>query len=208
MAQNEFVDELPVDEFLSDPEISNSSISRRDFLKFLDFSTAAATLAACETPVNKVIPYVVKPEETVPGIANYYASTIYDGHDFASVLVKTREGRPIKLEPNKTSTNARVQASVLSLYDSSRLKNPMKSGVESDWNTVDSEISEKLNEISSLGGKIVILSSTIISPTTERVIADFSNKFRNVTHVQMDALSSNGMLANLENFGASTNLSL
>ena len=62
---------------------------------------------------------------------------------------KTREGRPIKLEPNKTSTNARVQLSVLSLYDSSRLKNPMKSGEKSDWDTVDSEISEKLNEISS-----------------------------------------------------------
>ena len=149
LAQNEFVDELPVDEFLSDPDINKSSTSRRDFLKFLGFSTAAATLAACETPVNKVIPYVVKPEETVPGIANYYASTIYDGHDFASVLVKTREGRPIKLEPNKTSTNARVQASVLSLYDSSRLKNPIKSGEKSDWYTVDSEISEKLKEISS-----------------------------------------------------------
>ena len=65
-AQNEFVDELPVDEFLSDPEISNSSTSRRDFLKFLGFSTAANLKAACETPVNKVIPYVVKPEETVP----------------------------------------------------------------------------------------------------------------------------------------------
>ena len=202
LAQNEFVDELPVDEFLSDPDINKSSTSRRDFLKFLGFSTAAATLAACETPVNKVIPYVVKPEETVPGIANYYASTIYDGHDFASVLVKTREGRPIKLEPNKTSTNARVQASVLSLYDSSRLKNPIKSGEKSDWDTVDSEISEKLKEISSSDGKIVLLSSTIISPSTERVIADFSNRFRNVTHVQMDALSSNGMLeANLENFG-------
>ena len=69
---------------------------------------------------------MVQPEEIVPGVANYYASTIYDGHDFASVLVKTREGRPIKLEPNKTSTNARVPASVLSLYDSFRIKNPYK----------------------------------------------------------------------------------
>ena len=202
LAQNEFVDELPVDELLSDPNINKSTTSRRDFLKFLGFSTAAATLAACEAPVNKVIPHVVKPEEIVPGIANYYASTIYDGHDFASVLVKTREGRPIKLEPNKTSTNARVQASVLSLYDSSRLKNPMKNGEESDWNTVDSEILEKLNDISSNGGKIALLSSTIISPSTEKVIADFSNRFGNVSHIQMDALSSNGILeANLDTFG-------
>ncbi|MBT6808595.1 MAG: TAT-variant-translocated molybdopterin oxidoreductase, partial [Flavobacteriales bacterium] len=128
LAQNEFTEEIPVDEFLGNSELDTSSTSRRDFLKFLGFTTAAATLAACETPVNKVIPYVVKPEEITPGVANYYASTIYDGNDFASVLVKTREGRPIKIEPNKTATNARIQASVLSLYDSGRLRNPMKSG--------------------------------------------------------------------------------
>ena len=81
--------------------LSNTSTSRRDFLKFLGFTTAAATLAACETPVTRSIPYVVKPEEITPGIANYYATTIYDGLDYASVLVKTREGRPIKIENNK-----------------------------------------------------------------------------------------------------------
>ena len=180
LAQNEFTEEIPVDEFLADSGLANSSTSRRDFLKFLGFSTAAATLAACETPVNKVIPYVVKPEETVPGIANYYASTIYDGHDFASVLVKTREGRPIKLESNKTCTNARVQASVLSLYDSARLRNPMKDGKDSDWKTVDTDITSKLNEIKNTGGNIALLTSTIISPTTEKLISDFSEKYGNV----------------------------
>ena len=116
LAQNEFVEQLPVDEFLGDQEnLSSTSSSRRDFLKFLGFSTAAATLAACETPIVKSIPYLVKPDEIIPGVANYYASTIYDGRDYASVLVKTREGRPIKIENNGTSSNSRVQASVLSL---------------------------------------------------------------------------------------------
>jgi hypothetical protein len=73
------------------------------FLKVMGFSTAAVALAACETPVNKSIPYVVKPEEVTPGVANFYASTFYDGHDYASVLVKTREGRPIKIEGNNLS---------------------------------------------------------------------------------------------------------
>ena len=74
LRQNEFVEEIPVDEFLGDKELSSTSTSRRDFLKFLGFSTAAATLAACETPINKAIPYVVKPEEITPGVANYYAT--------------------------------------------------------------------------------------------------------------------------------------
>ena len=145
---------------------------------------------------------MVKPETIVPGVANYYASTVYDGHDFASVLVKTREGRPIKLEPNKTSTNARVQASVLSLYDSSRLKNPYKNGLDSDWETVDNEIKSKLEAISKEEGKIVLLSSSIISPTTEQIINSFSKKYSNFQHIQMDSISSHGALeANLETFG-------
>ena len=202
LEQNEFVDEIPVDEFLGDKELSTTSTSRRDFLKFLGFSTAAATLAACEAPINRSIPYVIKPEEITPGIANYYATTMYDGHDFASVLVKTREGRPIKIDSNKSATNARIQASVLSLYDSSRLNNPMKGGLDTDWSTADSEIITKLNEIKNTGGKIAILSSTVISPSTKKLIADFSDNYGNVKHVQMDAVSYSGMLdANEASFG-------
>ena len=202
LEQNEFVDEIPVDEFLGDKELSTTSTSRRDFLKFLGFSTAAATLAACEAPINRSIPFVIKPEEITPGIANYYATTMYDGHDFASVLVKTREGRPIKIDSNKSATNARIQASVLSLYDSSRLKNPMKDGMDIDWSTADAEIITKLNEIKNTGGKIAILSSTVISPSTKKLIADFSDNYGNVMHVQMDAVSYSGMLdANEASFG-------
>ena len=202
LKHNEFVEEIPVDEFLADKELSSSLTSRRDFLKFLGFTTAAATLAACETPVNKAIPYVIKPEEITPGVANYYATTMYDGHDYASILVKTREGRPIKIDANKSATNARIQASVLSLYDSGRLKNPMKGGVNIDWSTADAEIIAKLNEIKNNRGKIAILSSTIISPSTTKLIADFSAVYGNVVHVQMDAVSYSGILdANERSFG-------
>ena len=202
LQQNEFVEPIPVDEFLADKEISATSTSRRDFLKFLGFSTAAATLAACEAPIVKSIPYVVKPEEITPGVANYYATTMYDGHDYASVLVKTREGRPIKIDANKSAANARIQASVLSLYDSARLKNPTKNGEDIDWNTADNEIITKLNEIKNNGGRIAILSSTIISPSTKKLITDFSATYGNVVHVQMDAVSYSGMLdANSASFG-------
>ena len=121
LKNNEFVEQIPVDEFLGDKEnLTNSSTSRRDFLKYVGFSTAAASLAACEGPVIKSIPYVVQPEEIIPGVADYYATTIADGFDFANILIKTREGRPIKVENNKlqgavSGANARVHASVLSL---------------------------------------------------------------------------------------------
>jgi len=201
LAQNEFIEQLPVDEFLGDKEnLSSTSSSRRDFLKFLGFSTAAATLAACETPIVKSIPYLVKPDEIIPGVANYYASTIYDGRDYASVLVKTREGRPIKIENNGTSSNSRVQASVLSLYDSARLRHPLKDNKEADWSIVDKEIREKLGNITS--GKIAFLTSTILSPSTKKLIEEFSKNYNNVEHVMIDSTPYDGILeANMDSFG-------
>lgn len=205
---SEFAQELPTDQFLGDEDkLAESSTSRRDFLKFLGFSTAAASLAACDAPVKKAIPYVVKPEEAVAGVANWYATSFFDGNDYAGILVKTREGRPIHLKGNKDSVtkgsvNARIQASVLSLYDSTRLTEPMSNGKETDWSTVDKDIVKKLTTLSAQGKEIAILSSSVISPSTKQIIADFDAKYGNVRHVQYDALSASGMLeANELNFG-------
>ena len=97
----EFAKSESVESFLGNDKLAESNTGRRDFLKFMGFSVAAATLAACETPVVKSIPYVVKPEEITPGVANYYASTFYDGSEYANLFVKTREGRPIFIKGNK-----------------------------------------------------------------------------------------------------------
>ncbi|WP_024771641.1 TAT-variant-translocated molybdopterin oxidoreductase [Aquimarina macrocephali] len=198
LQQNEFVKEIPTDEFLGDKSsLENSSTSRRDFLKYVGFSTAAASLAACEGPVKKSIPYVVQPDRIVPGVANYYATTIADGYDFASVLIKTREGRPIKVENNNLATsngdaNARVHASVLSLYDSSRLQGPKKGTEDISWDELDKEVAAKLN---SLGGKqIVLLTQTYASPSTSKLISEFKAKYQNVKHVVYDAISNSEAL--------------
>ena len=200
LKQNEFVQEIPTDEFLGDKEtLGSSSTSRRDFLKYVGFSTAAATLAACEGPVIKSIPYVVQPNEIIPGVANYYATTIADGYDFASVLVKTREGRPIKIENNTLSNikgmaNARVNASVLGLYDSLRVKTPMKSGVPISWSDFDAETTKKLNELKDAGKEIVLFTQTFASPSTYKLIQEFKAKFGNVRHVEYDAISESASL--------------
>ena len=189
----EFVEEIPVDEFLGDKQnLSESSTSRRDFLKYLGFSTAAATLAACEGPVVKSIPYVVQPNEIVPGLANFYATTISNGYDFANILIKNREGRPIKIENNtmaSSSANARVHASILDLYDSGRLAQPMKNGLPTSWVEFDFETKSKLKEISNSSKPIVLLTQTFASPSTEKLISDFKNNYRNVSHVVYDAIS-------------------
>ncbi|WP_338731872.1 TAT-variant-translocated molybdopterin oxidoreductase [Mangrovimonas cancribranchiae] len=200
LKHNEFVEEIPTDEFLGDKDsLESSKTTRRDFLKYVGFSTAAASLAACEGPVVKSIPYVVQPEEIVPGVANYYATTIANGFDFASVLVKTREGRPIKIENNSLasthgSANARVNASVLGLYDSLRLQGPMKGDSAISWNTFDADTTKKLNELKAANKKIVLLTQTFASPSTRNLIADFKEEYGNVQHVVYDAVSESTAL--------------
>lgn len=194
-------------------EISSiNNVSRRDFIKVLGFSLTAATLAAsCEAPVNKAIPFLIKPEEVISGIANYYASSFIDGSDYCSILVKTREGRPIKIEGNELSgitkggTNARVQASVLSLYDTERLKGPLHKKNTSTWEHIDENVIQLLQSINIQGGKIVILSSTIISPSTKQVYDDFINTYPNAGIVYYDAISASAILeANNKSFGQQT----
>ncbi|CAN5400465.1 TAT-variant-translocated molybdopterin oxidoreductase [soil metagenome] len=195
LQNKEFNEEIPTDEFLGDKDtLSESKTTRRDFLKYVGFSTAAASLAACEGPVIRSIPYVVQPERIVPGIANYYATTIADGFDFAGVLVRTREGRPIKIEQNilaNTGANARVHASVLSLYDSKRIKRPVANGEVVSWETFDDEIRQNLTNVN---GDIVILSQTFASPSTTRLINEFSQAYGNVRHVVYDTVSEDAAL--------------
>ncbi len=174
--------------------------NRRDFLKVLGFGIGAATLASCEIPVKKAIPYVIKPDTIVPGIANYYASTFVNGGDYCSVLVKTREGRPIKIEGNalsstsKGGTNARVQASVLSLYDYNRIKSPSKAnGAEwsdSDWKSIDEEIKSVL----AAGSKIRIVSNTQMSPSALKALGEFLAKYPGAKHIMYDAISAAALL--------------
>jgi molybdopterin-containing oxidoreductase family iron-sulfur binding subunit len=200
LRNNEFVEEIPTDEFLSDKDaLSSSSTTRRDFLKYVGFSTAAATLAACEGPVHKSIPYVLQPEQIIPGVADYYATTMFDGYDFANLLVKTREGRPIKIENNtiagaKFAANARVHASVLSLYDSMRLQVTKIGQKNANWQEADLKIKNSLAEAKTKGGQVVLLTGTLASPSTEKLIAEFIAKNPTAKHVIYDSVSESPAL--------------
>lgn len=220
--ENEFPQDLAIDQVMGDAAFTGASTGRRDFLKFLGFGLGAATLAACETPVIKSIPYVTKPEDITPGVANWYASTFYDGEDFASILVKTREGRPIHIKGNprfginrnpalaKGSINARINSSVLSLYDSARLQGPRKNNVgdsaqtweEPTWADVDKAIGAGLATAAASGKRMVVLTNTLLSPSSKGAVEQLKAKFPSLEHVQYDAISYSGVTnANAKSFG-------
>ena len=209
--ENEFREDLPMEGFDSKGLLDAKS-PRRDFLKYLGFSTAAATLAAsCEIPVRKVIPYVNKPENIIPGVANYYATTYVSGGDIIPVVAKVRDGRPIKIEGNelcsitKGGTSARVQASVLDLYDTARLPYPvqMQDGQFKEVSSFEAFDKLAADALASLAGApLVILSSTITSPTSKQIITDFLAKYPGSRHIQYDADSYSALqLANEACYG-------
>lgn len=182
---NEFQEGV-TDDF--DPSKNLSGISRRKFLALLGASAAFAG-AGCSDYHNKgaIIPYNKKPEEVVLGKANYYASTCTGCSNSCGVLIKTREGRPIKVDGNpdhpvsKGKICSQGHASILNLYDPSRLKDPMvyKDGFwnKENWNKLDQDLLSILR--SSQGKEIAIITRTVTSPTFKKLLDNFSAKFGN-----------------------------
>ena len=188
-------------ENIFDEKTFHAPSSRRDFLKLFGFSIASAAVAAsCEQPVRKAIPYLIRPKEISPGIANYYASTFYDGQDYCSILVKVRDGRPIKIEGNELSpitrggTSAIVQASVLNLYDDSRYRVPTMDKKETDWESIDKKIIDLLSKLNSEKKEVVLVANSIISPSGFKVIRELQQKFPRIRLVQYDPVPASGML--------------
>lgn len=163
--------------------------ARREFLKLMGASIAMASAGCIRRPVQKIVPYNKQPEEVTLGIANYYSSAFFDGSDGLGVLVKTREGRPIKIEANPghpfsiSGLSIRSQASLLKMYDPERLKGPQRNlfnekksnsqVVDVNWEELDKKVVEQLKK-----GDVVLLTGAIASPATRAVIGDFAQGFK------------------------------
>ncbi|OYD43969.1 molybdopterin oxidoreductase [Sphingobacterium cellulitidis] len=203
-SKSEFAEPIPVEDVLNEAGLSTKT-PRRDFLKALGFGLGAVTLAACNrTPIHKAVPYVIKPEEVTPGVPNFYASS-FNGQ---SVIVRTREGRPISLEANPNGiglnqgTDASTSAAVLDLYDMSKLQNPQIGGRDVEWAKLDQAVVDALNKAQAAGKQITIVSNTINSPSSLAAIAALAAKYPATQHVQVDAVSYSGIIeANRASFG-------
>ncbi len=185
----------------AEAEFEGTGSSRRDFLKAAGFVLAGAALSGCSrAPVEKAMPYLNQPEGLVAGRAQYYASTCGACPAGCGLLAKVRDGRPIKIEGNpdqaisRGATCAVGQASILGLYDSLRLKQPLAKGKAAKWEQVDREIVARLGEIRRAGGAVRYLSETVTSPTKQDAIKRFLAQFSDARHVMYDALSASAIL--------------
>ena len=161
-----------------------SLAGRRDFLKALGIG-ATATLAACQRlPVEKSIPYLIPPEETVPGVPVHYASTCTACPASCGILATNLAGRPVKLEGNPEHALsggglcALGQADLRGLYDAGRLQGPRLAGKAASWAALDAHVSQRLAALgTAASGRVAVLSPTIVSPTARKAIGAFLTPF-------------------------------
>ncbi|MGH7441993.1 MAG: TAT-variant-translocated molybdopterin oxidoreductase, partial [bacterium] len=175
-------------------------MDRAAFLKLTGFSFAAAALSGCSKAAVKALPYLVEPDTSVPGVADYYASVCGGCSAGCGILAKDRDGRPIKLEGNpKHPVNHGAlcgmgQASMLGVYDIRRLKNPRVDGKDSTWAVLDAAVLDGLKAARAKGRKIRLLSRTLLSPSLKAQIDAFLAAHPGSKHVVYDPLSASAIL--------------
>jgi MoCo/4Fe-4S cofactor protein with predicted Tat translocation signal len=164
-----------------------SKLSRRKFLALVSASAALAGAGCSDYRSNgEIIPYIKKPEEITVGKPNYYSSTCTACEYACGILIKTREGRPIKIDGNpdhpvsKGKTCAAGQANILNLYDQERLKQPLKGDGKGNftkvsWEQADSQVLDHLSKNDN--SKVVFITNKIVSPTTKKLLDEFSEKY-------------------------------
>ncbi len=196
--------ELVNSEFMTSPLAGDGEVTeeegpaRRHFLKLMGASMALTTFGCVRRPAQKIVPYANRPHEIVPGVANYYASSFVDGVEGFGTVVTTREGRPIKLEGNKShpanfgGMSARAHSHVLSLYDPDRANGPKnnllneqrtnKDTVNTTWKSADAAISKQLAK-----GGVAVLTGSVSSPTTKALLNTFKTAF-SADHYAWDSI--------------------
>jgi len=164
-------------------EIKNP-LTRRNFLSLMGASIALAGLSACRRPVEKIIPYVKAPEQTIPGIPEYYASTMPIGTTAYGVVVESHEGRPTKIEGNEKhpsslgKSNTLMQASIMNLYDPDRSQRSVHNGEEKDWSEFVGFWKKLYQEYNANQGEgLAILTDSFSSLTLSRLLKDFKAQF-------------------------------
>ncbi len=197
------VEKLRAEEFFDKPELflraddGPQKFNRRDFLKLGGAAAIFSMIACGSRPEEKIVPYVHQQEEIILGRPNYYASTCGECPAACGVVIKTREGKPIKMEGNpdhplnQGKLCARGQASLLNLYDPGRLHNPVKLGEDGTqtqitFDEADAEIIELLKNSS---GQVVLLTGAWHGPAREELVRKFLRSFDNARHIKYEALN-------------------
>ncbi|MEK7401622.1 MAG: 4Fe-4S dicluster domain-containing protein [Gemmatimonadota bacterium] len=191
-------------------ETTTPRVRRREFLKVLGAGTAAGA-AACSEPTGKLIPYLVSPDQTVPGVSTYFASVCRECSATCGIIAETRDGRVIKLEGNPEhplnhgALCARGQSAVQGLYNPDRFRSPMiKTGGAwkmATWDEAIALLSQKLGEHKARAGSAVFLNQHE-SGSFPTFIDSWLSSFGMRPHVSVDFEADHAVIeANKRSYG-------
>ena len=179
-------------------------VTRRDMMMLVGASMSVAGLAGCRRPVEEIVPYVTAPEEVVPGIPRYYATTMPFRRSAYGLIVESHEGRPNKIEGNPShpstlgASSARVQASVLGLYDPDRSQSITQRAARKSWKEFVAAWAQMSQAHTADGGAgLAVLSESFSSPTLARLVSDLRARYPRMRWATYDAVSDENRLAGL-----------
>ena len=188
---------------------SDLKVSRREFMRISSVAaaTAAMSQAACRNPIETIVPYVDRPEEVRIGNFSTYA-TVWNN---TGILVRTRAGRPVKLEGNPShptsqgALSAQGQSAYMSLYDPDRAKMPLSVSGETpqktSWQTLDQAVINRLLDLKT-NARVAILTPTLPGGATKAMIDEVLEALPNAKHYTWDAVNNEAMLvANQASYG-------
>jgi molybdopterin-containing oxidoreductase family iron-sulfur binding subunit len=180
-------------------------VTRREMITLLGASLSLAGLAGCRRPVEEIVPYVTAPEEIVPGIPRYYATTMPFQRSAYGLIVESHEGRPTKIEGNPShpstlgASSSRVQASVLGLYDPDRSQSVAMKGATKSWKDFVTAWGALAEAHAADGGAgLAVISESFSSPTLARLVSELRTRYPKLQWATYDAVSDENRLAGLK----------
>ncbi|MGE5813016.1 MAG: TAT-variant-translocated molybdopterin oxidoreductase, partial [Acidobacteriota bacterium] len=181
-------------------------ITRREMMMLVGASLSLAGLAGCmRRPVEEIVPYVTAPEEVIPGIPRYYATTMPFRRSAYGLIVESHEGRPTKIEGNPAhpstlgGSSALIQASVLGLYDPDRSQSVTLKGARKSWNDFVTAWGQLAQAHAADGGAgLAVLTESFSSPTLTRLVSELRARYPQARWATYDAVSDENRLTGLK----------
>lgn len=176
-------------------ELEVVSKSRREFMQVTGMAAMGAVIAGCTAREHYVNPLLKKAEGITPGVVYDYASTCGGCASACGVVMKVRDGRPVKLEGDRSNPLtrgglcAKGQAQMWGLYDADRVKGARRKDGDATWDELDAAVTAAVR-----GGGVWLLTGTVSGPAANAAIAAFCAR-TGARHVSYDACSSHAVAA-------------
>lgn len=185
-------------EFPDDATSWTDPVSRRQFLTLAGASVALAGIGCSPRPVapDKIYPYArSQPEQMTMGLPLFFATGYTLSGVTTGVLVKSREGRPIKIEGNPShpgslgATDVFTQASILNMFDPERSHGSLRKGIETTFATAIAELKILCEQLKADGKTVRVLTETIGSPVLGDVLTKFITQFPKGEWIQYEPIN-------------------